>query len=221
MALKPVTREAYAVVRTFLAAGAALWDRWQQNGGNATDWPASDPPVSAILDTIFQYVPLDAIPMTAAQIGDDPDCAVPDRKWSCFYLQGPVVFSPAARSAIIQALDARTPAPILQEIQAAGATVDSDLEWWAVAITAGALIAIGSLPFAGALVVKIVGMLFASWAIYGFVTPKTSGGKSIMEKWGDALSDGFENALKGAKEAATSIVMIVGALAAAYFIFKD
>jgi hypothetical protein len=223
MALKPVDKAAYAVVRTFIAAGAALYDKFQQNGGNATDWPNSDPPVSAIMDTIFGYVPLDAVPMNAAQIGDDPDCAVPGRLSTCLYLRGDVVFSPASRSAMIQALDARTPAGIIQEFQQAGVTPDRDLEWWAVALAAGgALFLIGGLPFAGALVFKIAGILLASFAAYSIVTPQTPGGKSIAGQWADSLAEGVENALKKAKEAASSIVVGLVALAAAYFLFvKD
>jgi len=218
MSLKPVDKAAYATVRTFLAAAAAMWNAWASNGGGV--FPTGGSPTPAqIQDTIFGYIPKMAI-IYNGQFGDDncPSETERDTGAACFALRYDVAFSPQNIQSMIKALDARTDPAIVAEFKAAGATDDSDLEWWAVALTAGALIAIGGLPFAGAVVAKIAGYLLAAWSAYGFFTPKTPGGKSLAEKYAGAVSGGLEAIVKGA----SNLLLGVVAAAAAYFLlFRD
>lgn len=130
-----------------------------------------------------------------------------------------IVFSPTNRARMIAALDMLAPA----DVRAAFKDVPpdgGDLEWWATALTAGALILVGGLPFAGAAVVKIAGILLAAWTAYGFVTPKTPGGKSIAEKWADAAADGFDALKKGAGDLFSGIVKAVAFGVGAYVLVK-
>lgn len=215
MSLKPVDKAAYATVRTFLAAAAAMWNAWASNGGGV--FPTGGSPTPAqISDTIFGYVPKMAVKYDG-QFGPDNCPTETDRASgaACFALRYDVVFAPQNIKNLIAALNARTDPAIVAEFTAAGATDDSDLEWWATALAAGALIAIGGLPFAGAAVAKIAGYLLAAWAAYGFIVPKTPGGKSIAEKWAGAVSGGLESVIKGASNLAIGLA----AAAVAYFLF--
>lgn len=196
MSLKPVDRAAYATVRTFLAAASAMWNAWASNGGGVFPTGGSPSPAQ-IQDTIFNYIPKMAV-IYNGQFGPDncPTETERDTGAACFALRYDVVFSPQNIQSMIKALDARTDPAIVAEFKAAGATDDSDLEWWAVALTAGALVAIGGLTFGGAVIFKIAGYLLAAWSAYGFVTPKTPGGQSIAQKWAGAVSGGLESILK-------------------------
>lgn len=207
MALLPVDQAAYATCRLVLEAGAALWQRWSESG----KWPASKPQPSELMNILFDYISADSVVMSAEQMADDPDCQFP-RKRSCFYLTGEVVFSPTSRAALRAALDLRTPPEVLKTFEVPGAD-DGDLEWWAVALTSGALIAIGGLPFAGATVARIAGYLLASWAAYKFVTPKTPGGKSLAAKYLGDVGKTLEQIAAGAGSLLKAgAVVLVGVL---------
>lgn len=188
--LKTVDAAAYAVVRSFIAAGAAEWDAWDKSGRGM--WPQTDPTGKFLAATIFEYVPMLAVQVPAA----DDNCPTEEdrRTGTCFAGRYDQVFSPVNRQNLIAALDLRTPADVKTQFYSNGAPSDAgELEWWATAIAAGTLILIGSLSFKGAIIVKIVGYLFAAWAAYGFVSIKTPEGKSLAAKYAGGVSDGFES----------------------------
>ncbi|MDC0720672.1 hypothetical protein [Nannocystis bainbridge] len=211
MALLPVDKAAYAVVRTMIAAGAAAWDAWAKSG--EAKWPDSKPHTRELADTIFRYVPRMAVQIPA---GEDNCPTEQDRATgTCTAMRYDRVFSPQNRHRLIAALDARSSV----EVRAAFAAVPTDggdLEWWATALAAGALIAIGGLPFAGAVVVKVAGFLLAAWAAYGFVTPKTPNGQSLAQKYAALVGDGLEAILAGAN----SVLQVALVAAGGYFLYQ-
>src|SRR5690606_19835182 len=106
MALTTPDKAAYAIVRSFIAAGAAEWDAWQDRGGGV--WPKTDPSAKRITSTIFQYVS----PMAIYIDPVDDNCPLesdrtPDA--ACAALTFANVFAPANRQRMIDDLDARTP----------------------------------------------------------------------------------------------------------------
>lgn len=192
--MKPIDRSAYAIVRTFIAAGAAAWDWWNANGGGA--WPDTDPSGKYLSGVIFTYVPR----MTVYLPPEEDNCPSEAERAddaACFAMRYDVIFNPENRVRLIEALNAAAPAEVRAAF--AGAPEDGgDLEWWATALAAGALIAIGGLPFAGAVVAKIAGYILAAWVAYGFIVPQTEGGKSLAEKYADSLKSGFSGLFAGA-----------------------
>ena len=190
--MKPVTKEAYALVRTFLAAGASAWEAWSAGGGGK--WPKTNPPASEMAAFIFDYVPA----MSVGVDGDDNCPSEEDRRSgaACLAMTYSNMFRPSNIAAMRAALDARTAPDVLaafDEVPDDG----GDLEWWATALTSGVLIAIGGVLAAigggpwliGASVAKVAGYLLAAWSVYGFITPKTPGGKSLAQKYAGLVAD--------------------------------
>lgn len=84
--------------------------------------------------------------------------------------------------------------------------VDGGIEWWAVAASAGGVLhVIGSLPWAGAPVAKLLAFLLYGCVAYFALTAETEEGKTIVK----TIADAAVNAGAGVSDAASSLKSIL------------
>lgn len=104
------------------------------------------------------------------------------------------------------ALDAKAGKAYAEILELDPGAADGDIEWLAVALSAGmALSAIGKLAWVGAPVAKVVAYLLYACVAYFFFTAKTKEGKTIVK----AVTDAIIDAGAGAADAASSLKSIL------------
>lgn len=166
----------YAVYRSYLEAGRALFAFYETSG-------EARPEAKALLDQLLAVDSLKpailAIMLEVAvesdDLGEDEDEATPEQQ----AMLATRVFGRYPQ--LLAALDGAGGDGRAQVLAQAPEAATGDLEWWAVALSAGfALHLIGKLSWQGALVAQIAARLFAGMAAYGLITAKTKDGENVI-----------------------------------------
>lgn len=170
-------KEAYAVYRGQLEAGRVAYTYYLNEGVVRLE-------TKALLDSLNQVIPAAVIGVLMKQEGglvdEDAPPATPEEQAKLATL----AFGDYTQ--LREALDAVAGDAYTEIITMAPEAATGDIEWWAVALSAGMVLgAIGKLPWAGAPVAKVLSLLLYGVVAYFGFTATTSEGKTIIKTIAD------------------------------------
>lgn len=165
--------EAYAVHRSQLEAGRVAYTHYLNTQEVKLE-------TKVLLDGLSQVIPEVVIGVLMAQEGGLVDDEAPPPTPEEQARLATMAFG--EYNQLRKALDEKAGQTYQDLVKVDAGAEEGGIEWWAVALVAGGVFSkIGSLPWAGAPVAKVVSYLLYACAAYFGLTAETAEGKTIIE----------------------------------------